>query len=162
MWEAHKLVKDKVLSIKNRKEWPDNAGRGMESHGSAGKWANDAVVRVNQHIRKQAVSEAEKKIAFLKNELASTSVVEAQELLYPVMERQTKGTMLASVRDEYVFEVTDPPVVPQEKSKPRKLKALLIRLFSGFALGLLLSFFREMLRYEGVKPRVCRMCRFGR
>ena len=41
--------------------------------------------------------------------------------------------MLANVREEYVLKVLDPPVVPEEKSEPKRaIIVLLISIFGGF------------------------------
>src|SRR3569623_3798652 len=45
----------------------------------AARWANLLVERLNQHERQVAIGEAEKSLAYLKNELAKTSFQEMQQ-----------------------------------------------------------------------------------
>ena len=105
-------------------------------------WANELVSRINHHEKQLAIKEAEKSIAYLKEQLAKTSVVEMQQAIYQLMEAQTKKIMLANVRDQYAFKVIDPAVVPEKKIKPnRKLIVVL-----GFMLGLVASIFVVFVR----------------
>ena len=81
-------------------------------------WANAMITRVNDHIRQQAIEEAEKSIYFLEEQLQSTSLLNAQSVLHSLVEDQTKNIMLANVRDEYAFKIIDPAVVPEKPYKP--------------------------------------------
>ena len=141
--DAYKLFKKDILDISIDKatglvslgvEWRDPQ--------QASEWANELVSRINHHEKQLAIKEAEKSIAYLKEQLLKTSVVEMQQAIYQVMEAQTKKIMLASVRDQYAFKVIDPAVVPEKKIKPnRKLMSVI-----GFILGLMVSIFAAFLR----------------
>ncbi len=101
----------------------------------AARWANIMVARLNQHEQQAAISEAEKSLTYLKDQLAKTSVLEMQQSIYRLIEAQTKNIMLASARDQYALSVIDPAVVPETKSKPKRKLIVVI----GFAAGLFLA-----------------------
>lgn len=132
--DAYKRFNDQILDVSTDKktglvtlsvQWKDPQ--------QAANWANKLVARINRHEQQLAISEAEQSIAYLKQQLAKTSVVEMQQSVYQLMEAQTKKIMLASVRDQYAFKVIDPAVAPENRLKPnRKMITLL-----GFILGLM-------------------------
>ncbi len=101
----------------------------------AALWANLMVERLNWHEQQAAITEAEKSLAYLKDQLAKTSVLEMQQSIYRLIEAQTKNIMLANARDQYAFNIIDRAVVPETKSKPDRKMIVAM----GFAAGLLMS-----------------------
>ena len=101
----------------------------------AAAWANELVSRINYHEKQAAIKEAEQSIAYLKAQLSKTSVVEMQQVIYQLMEMQTKKIMLANVRDQYAFKVIDPAVAPEKRLKPKRKLIVMV----GASLGLLIS-----------------------
>lgn len=101
----------------------------------AAEWVNDLVSELNQDIRARDVQEANNAIAFLQQQLENTQLVDMQRVFYQLIESQTRITMLADVRDEYVFRVIDPAVVPDQKSEPRRSLICAV----GFLLGCMLA-----------------------
>src|SRR6185312_6687519 len=73
-------------------------------------WANDLVARVNEFLRKRAITEAQRSIAFLEGELSKTTVLERQQIIYRLIESKTSDIMMANARKEYAFLVVDPAV----------------------------------------------------
>ena len=104
----------------------------------AAEWANDMVAYLNSHIRKQAIDETTKSIFFLEQQLQETSKIEAQSVIYNLIEEQTKNIMLANVREEYAFKIIDPAVVPDMRSKPQRRKIVILGLLLGVVFGSLL------------------------
>ena len=143
--DAYKLFDDDILNVTTDKktgiitlavEWKDPK--------KAALWANALVGLINNHEKQLSINEAEKSIAYLKEQLAKTSVVEMQQAIYQLMEAQTKKIMLANVRDQFAFQIIDPAVVPEKKSKPKRLLIAVI----GFAGGLLMGIFIAFVKWE--------------
>ena len=86
----------------------------------AAEWANAMVALLNKQMRQSESVEAQKSIAYLRKEINKTNLVDLRETLYHLIEEQTQIAMLTNVRDDYVFKVIDPAVVPEEKSAPRR------------------------------------------
>ena len=147
-WDTYNVVKGMMSVSTDKKsglitlavEWGDPE--------LAATWANDAVVRLNTHMREQAVEEAKKSIQFLEEELARTSLVNAQTILYSLIEEQTKNIMLANVRDEFVFRVIDPAVTPEVRSKPKRKLIVVLGFVLGLMLGIFVAFFRNFLESQ--------------
>ena len=138
MWQAYKVYTsvftfeyDKKNSLfKIRVEWHDPV--------IAAKWANQIAMRVNRHFKDQRLAYAEKSIAFLKNQLEQANLVEMREVLFNLIENQTRTVMLAHASDESVLNIIDAAVVPEEKIRPNNSAIFLMSLFLGVSLGLLI------------------------
>ena len=118
----------------------------------AARWANDLILRLNEHQRKTAIHEAEQSIEYLNKQLQETGVVDMQQAIYRLIEAQTKSIMLANVKKEYALQVIDPAVAPKEPVYPRV--GLIISL--GAILGLMLGLFFVFVLHaiEGLKLRM--------
>lgn len=105
-------------------EWPDPV--------QAAQWVNLLVAAINAHEKHRDVEEATSAINYLQGQLSTTQLVEMQRVFYQLIESQTRVVMLADVRDEYVFRIIDPAVIPDQRISPIRKQITLI----GFALGL--------------------------
>lgn len=142
-WDAYDLFDRKIRFVnKDVKtglatlaiEWSDPA--------LAAQWANRLVQRINAERRAEAIREAETNIAYLKEQLAETSLVEMQQAIYQLIEIKIKKIMVAKSQDEYAFKVIDPAVPPQEYVRPKRVVILVL----GFLCGLLVSLFVVLIR----------------
>jgi uncharacterized protein involved in exopolysaccharide biosynthesis len=104
----------------------------------AAKWANQFVDLANELMRTQAVDDATRNVAYLNSQIARTSVVELQRVMYNLVESETKTLMLASGRKEYALTVVDPAVPPEKRISPQRTLMVLTGLVLGAVLGSLL------------------------
>jgi len=102
---------------------------------TAAKWANDLVRETNQFLRDKAIRESERNIAYLNEEAAKTTVVEARQAMYSILKEEVNKEMIAKGRDEYALKVLDPARIPERSSTPSTLFLTAL----GFAAGLVLS-----------------------
>lgn len=121
-------------------EWKDPA--------QTAQWANQLVTRLNSHQRRVAIQEAEKSLAYLNEQLSKTPVVEMQQMLYRLIEAETKKIMLANVRDEYAFKVVDPAVVPERKIKPKRSLIVVLGFMAGLMGSIFLAFFLSFVQKQ--------------
>jgi uncharacterized protein involved in exopolysaccharide biosynthesis len=110
----------------------------------AAQWVNQLVLELNQEIRARDVREANSAIHFLRSQLDSTQLVDMQRVFYQLIESQTRITMLADVRNEYVFRVIDPAVAPDRRSAPDRRLITVIGTLAGGILSILLVFARRL------------------
>ena len=110
----------------------------------AAEWANLIVAAINAHEKMRDVNEASGAIDYLTDQLASTQLVEMQRVFYQLIEAQTRVIMLADVRDEYVFRVIDPAVVPDERISPKRRAMVVIGLLIGMAISIIFVVFRYL------------------
>lgn len=105
------------------------------------------ISELNQDMRQRDITDAEKSIAFLQREAQSTNLNDLRTSLYDMMQDQMQKLMLANVRDEYIFTVVDPAVIPEQKSRPRRaLIVIFMTMLGGFVTLCLQLFF-------GLKPK---------
>lgn len=114
----------------------------------AAEWANKLVARINAHQKQSAILEAQKSIDYLNSQLRQTSVVEMQQAIFRLVEVQTKQIMLANVRDEFVFKIIDPAVVPERNIKPKPSTLVPLGAVLGLVLGIFLAFLLSFIKRQ--------------
>mgnify|MGYP003649684975 CR=1 FL=1 len=112
----------------------------------AAEWVNQLVAALNQDLLTRDVQEANNAISYLRRQLEITQLVDMQRVFYQLIESQIRITMLADVRDEYVFRVIDPAVVPDRRSAPRRALICVIGTMAGGMLALMLVYVRRTFR----------------
>ncbi len=139
--EVYKLFSESVLSVSEDKktglvtlaiEWVDPA--------QTTEWANALSERINSHLKEKAKAETEKNLAYLKEQLKETQVIEIRESLYTLIESQTQNAMLANAKEEYAFRIIDPAFVPEERIRPKRSLIVIASGFLGGFLGIFLCF----------------------
>lgn len=130
-----------VLSI----DWKDPV--------EASRWANELVSRVNELLRKKAVSESENAISYIQEQLRQTSVVELQQVLHRLIESEMKEIILAKINDEFAFRVIDPAVVPEEAFRPDIPLMLLLGVAVGLLAAVIVALLRNSARLQCEVPR---------
>ena len=105
----------------------------------AAQLSSGSVIRLNNYTRNQTIEETQRSILFLEQEITQTNVTNAQQFLFSLIEEQTKNKMLASVREEYVFKIIDPAVVPTGIFRPNINQIVLIGLLLGLAFSYMMA-----------------------
>lgn len=144
-WDLVKAFKENHLSVSENKD------TGMLTIGvkdlspvAAKNWVSMLVADINQHMRREDVSEAEARIAYLEGKLSDTSIAGMQQVFYQLIESETRTVMLANAQQEYVFKTVDPAVVPQEKSGPKRALIVALAVMLGCMLGVVIVFFKTL------------------
>lgn len=106
----------------------------------AAKWANGFIALANDLIRKRALDEATRNVAYLTEQIDKTHVVELQRVMYNLVENETKALMLANARVEYAFQVVDPATAPERRISPNRRFIVLSGAAAGFFISLVLVF----------------------
>ena len=111
----------------------------------AAQWVNWLVEDVNTAVKGQDVTEAEKSIEYLKQQVANTSLADLQAMFFELIQSQTETVMLAEVRPEYVFKTIDPAVVPEKKSKPSRALICVLGTLLGGIFGVMTVLVRHYI-----------------
>jgi uncharacterized protein involved in exopolysaccharide biosynthesis len=104
---------------------------------TAALWANTLARQLNDRLRLDAETRAERNVAFLKNEIASTNVVSLQQSMGSLLESEMQKLMLARSNEEFAFKVIDPAVSPVETDSPKPVVVVATSLFVGAFLSIL-------------------------
>jgi uncharacterized protein involved in exopolysaccharide biosynthesis len=108
----------------------------------AKQWVDWLVEDINSSIMQQDVAEAEQAIAYLNEQIESTSLADLQNVFFKLIEEQTKTVMLAKVSPEYMLRTLDPAVIPELKAKPKRSIIVILATFIGGLLGVVIQLFR--------------------
>lgn len=116
--------------------------------GEAAQWARKIVARLNATMRARAEASARRNLEFLQSEVEKTAGVEIRQSIYRMMESQLNKVMLASVHEDYVFMIVDPPHVSDlnKQASPRLMIVALLSTFLGGLLGVGLVYGRLSAR----------------
>jgi uncharacterized protein involved in exopolysaccharide biosynthesis len=138
---------DKVRSV-DRQDKTGLVTLGMKWHdpGIAATWASGYAAAANDYIRAQKISEAERSLKYLEEQIRKTSLTELHDALYKLVESETKQSMLANVREEFAFRVIDPARAPELRLSPKRAMLVGIGLMGGFMLGLGIIFVQNYFR----------------
>lgn len=111
----------------------------------AKQWVDMLVVEINETIRAQDVSQAERSIAYLQEQIRSTQLAELQAGFFELIQSQTETIMLANAAPEYLFKTVDPAVVPELKAKPKRALICVLGALLGGMLGVLIVLVRHFM-----------------
>ena len=104
----------------------------------AKKWVDKLVVEINETIRAQEVSQAERSISYLQEQIKGTQLAELQAGFFEMIQSQTETIMLANATPEYLFKTVDPAIVSELKAKPTRSLICIMGALLGFILGVFL------------------------
>ena len=104
----------------------------------AQEWVSWLVEDINSTMVEQDVTQAEESIAYLNEQIESTSLAEMHNVFFGLIGEQIKTIMLAKIADEYLFTTLDPAVVPERKLKPRRSLIVIVSMIIGTFAGLFL------------------------
>jgi uncharacterized protein involved in exopolysaccharide biosynthesis len=144
VWSTVERVRRSVLDIQEDKlkgtttitmDWTDPA--------VAARWGTEFVALANAELRDKAVADSTRNIVYLNEQVAHTSSVELQRLLYDLVEQQTKTLMLAKGRTEYAFMTVDPAVKAEVRISPRRTLMVVSGVFVGGVLGCFIAWARR-------------------
>src|SRR5690606_5922413 len=80
--------------------------------------ANGLVDLANERVRQRDLSDAQRNIKYLNEQLAETNVVGLQQAIDNLIEGEMKTLMLANAREEYALTVVDRAVAPELRERP--------------------------------------------
>lgn len=86
---------------------------------------------INDHMRLRKLEESELNIGFLEAQLKKTSLREMKEILFSLIETETKNIMLAEARPEYAFSTVSEAMIAEEKNSPTRSRIVILATFFG-------------------------------
>lgn len=120
----------------------------------AADWANGMVSLTNDSLRRRALQESDRNIAYLTEQARTTGLLEVRNALTALIEQEMKRAMITRGTNEYAFRVIDPAAPPGEPSSPGFALAIAAGLLAGLGLALLAVYVDWIFR--GASPGVRR------
>ena len=112
----------------------------------AAEWTNDLVKQLNEQLRGQAIADSTKRVGYLEQELAKTTLQDMRAVLYNLLETEKQKAMLANVNEDFALEVIDPAVVPEHREKPKRKLIVALGVVCGVFLGIFAVFIFQFLK----------------
>ena len=112
----------------------------------AAQWANNLVKQLNEQLREQAIADSKKRVGYLEQELAKTTLQDMRAVLYNLLESEKQKAMLANVNEDFALEVIDPAVASEIREKPKRKLIVAIGGVCGGFLGIFAVFFIQFLK----------------
>ncbi len=112
----------------------------------AKNWVELIIHKINESLRAQKKLEAEKAIEYLNLQMAQSNFAEIKQALSELIKNQIQQLTLVEANEEYVFKYIDPPIVEEEKVKPRRILIVVFAVLIGFisaCLYILIRYFRK-------------------
>ena len=79
------------------------------------------IILINEVMSSEALNKAATNLDFLNREINKQQNIQTKNAISRLMESQLQKKMIASNKFNYIFEVVNPPMVPEEKSSPWRL-----------------------------------------
>ena len=112
----------------------------------AAQLANDLVKQINNQLRERAIADSKKRVGYLEQELAKTTLQDMRAVLYNLLESEKQKAMLANVNEDFALEVIDPAVAPESRTKPNRKLIVVLGGVCGVFLGIFAIFFGQFLQ----------------
>lgn len=106
-------------------------------------WLEKLIAALNEERRLTDIEQAQRAINYINSQVNQTEIVEVKNVLYQLIEEQTKTLMLAKVKDNYAMVIVQAPVISEEKVKPARA----VIVVATVVLGLMISFFFAVFNY---------------
>jgi uncharacterized protein involved in exopolysaccharide biosynthesis len=99
---------------------------------------------LNSEMQRRALARTRAYIEYLRKQLSLDANLEVREAIIRLLETQLKQEMLASVTTDYAFRMVSRGLEPEADDyvSPRRRLVGALGLMFGFAVGVLLAFFR--------------------
>lgn len=95
----------------------------------AKNWLDIIIRKINDNVRNREVSKAELSITYLNEQLSTTTITEIRQVMSELVQNETQTVMLAKASPEFLYNIIEPPIIPEDKFKPSRF---LITIFGGF------------------------------
>lgn len=143
MWKAIRHFDRKVRFVEeDRRTGLVTLAIEWRNPDQAAAWANELVRRCNDVLRQRAMANGKKTITFLTQEIDKSTQLDVRNLLYRLVEAETKKLAVAVTREDYAFQVVDSAMAPSKPERPKRLLVIAVGLALGFVSSIALLFFK--------------------
>lgn len=112
------------------------------------EWLERIIFLINEEVRKDEVNQAKRSIEYLNIQISKTSYTEIKEALSDLIQSQIKIVMLAESSQEFIFDVIDPPFIPEFKKEPFRALIVLISGIFSLLISMIIALFRFLIKKD--------------
>jgi uncharacterized protein involved in exopolysaccharide biosynthesis len=96
-------------------------------------------------ISSEAKRVADTNKKYLESQIDKTLDPFIRTKIYSMIAQQIETSMMAEVKEDFVFKVIDPPRVPDRAIKPKRLQMVIVSFIVSFFLGISFAFLKEYI-----------------
>ena len=141
--EAHDSFSDLVIITENPLTGMVTIEAEHSSPFVAKQWIDLLVDRINLVMREKEMLEATLALQYFESEKQKTNILSMQKVFSDLMKEQHTKLMLASVKEEFIFETIEPSVVAEKRFKPSRARFCIIFTFFGCMFALFFGYFYD-------------------
>jgi uncharacterized protein involved in exopolysaccharide biosynthesis len=145
-WDLYKAFMKQLDVSKNKQTGFISISIEHVSPIAARDMVQDLILFINEYLREQDNAEATENLEFLKTSVNETHLSEMKDVIYQLIQEQTRALMLANNQNGYVFKVIEEAKVAEEKIGPLRALICIILTFVGGAIGVLVSIIKFIYR----------------
>ena len=155
LWSAYRAF-NAVMSVSaDKKSGLITVGIEWRDPALAAAWANALVMRVNEHLRQQAIARSNSSLKYLREELMRTQIEEMRQALFELITKEQGKAMLANTQKEFAFQVLDGAAEPDRKAKPKRSLIVILAAFVAGFLAVVFVLIREgMVRRKETEEEI--------
>ena len=117
----------------------------------AAKFIENFLTTLTDHMSSEARRVALTNMKYLQSQLHATTDPFIKQRIFNLIAQQLENSMMAEVKENFAFKITDPPMVPDKRNKPRRIQMAGIALVVSVFLGLFAALFFEYLERQNIK-----------
>ncbi len=112
----------------------------------AARIADYFILSLNDHMTFEAKRIANINKQYLENQLHQTSDSLVQHKIYNLIAEKIETSMMAEVKENFAFKVLDPPMAPDQKTKPKRAQMVIIAFMVSLFISVFAVLFMEYIK----------------
>jgi hypothetical protein len=132
---AYHAFKEKITILKDKTSGYVTLSIEHQSPFISKQWTQIVIDKIDEVMRFEDKKDATKSIEYLNNISSTVNYEGVKKTLSSLQEEQMKRLMMIEARENYIFKMLDPPIVPESKSQPNRLVIVIL----GAILGMFFS-----------------------
>lgn len=145
-WDGIRALDASVSTNYNLKEDIITITVNFRDPAIAARIANYFIASLNDHMSSEAKRVAITNKEYLEKQLQETKDPIVQQKIYNLIADKIETTMMAEVKEGFAFKVLDPPMAPDQKSKPKRAQMVLVAFIVSLFFAVFVVFFREYVK----------------
>jgi uncharacterized protein involved in exopolysaccharide biosynthesis len=145
-WDGIRAL-DKIVNVNyNLKEDIITITVNFRDPEMAAAIGNHYLIALNEHISSEAKRMAVVNKEYLEKQLKETNDSLVQQKIYTLIAEKIETMMMAEVKEGFAFKTLDPPMAPDQKSKPKRAQMVVVAFIASLFLSIFIVFFREYVK----------------
>jgi uncharacterized protein involved in exopolysaccharide biosynthesis len=116
----------------------------------AAKFVEYFMISLTDHMSSEARRVAQINMKYLEGQLGATADPFIKQKIYNLIAQQIETSMMAEVKENFAFKITDPPKAPDMKIKPKRAQMVMIAFIMALFMGVFVAFFLEYLEKQNI------------